>query len=206
MAIPSRKGSSNIIKYRILVHCLNIPYQFDSIINELGLTIIATQFCGNAYGSYNPGRKEIRLASTDISIFLHELSHAVDDRLYGLKTGQHKDQEITAEFSGAVIGYLMSYKVPMGNVKDYIEHYSFKELLNQLSRIEKVVSYVIERTGAVNQPPPFFTGGIMKEPSFSQRLKAGWLKDDLMRYYALDEKQYDKVLACLKQIKNEVMK
>ncbi|VVB85645.1 Uncharacterised protein [uncultured archaeon] len=45
----------------------------------------------------------------------------------------------------------------------------------------------------------------MKEPSFSQRLKAGWSKTDLMRYYALDEKQYDKVLACLERIKNEVV-
>lgn len=44
----------------------------------------------------------------------------------------------------------------------------------------------------------------MKEPSFSQRLKAGWSKADLMQYYALDEKQYDKVLICLERIKNEV--
>lgn len=40
----------------------------------------------------------------------------------------------------------------------------------------------------------------MKEPSFSQRLKAGWSKADLMKYYVLDEKQYDKVIACLKGI------
>lgn len=40
----------------------------------------------------------------------------------------------------------------------------------------------------------------MNPLSFSQRLKAGWSKADLMRYYALDEKQYDKVLACLQVI------
>jgi len=125
---------------------LNIPCQFDSIINELGLTVTASRFCGNSFGSYNLINKEIKLASPEIEVFLHELSHAVDDRLNGLKAGQHTDQEVTAEFSGAVIGYLMGYKVPMGNVKDYIVHYSFKELLNQLSRIEKVVTYVIERT------------------------------------------------------------
>jgi hypothetical protein len=133
---------------------LDIPYQFDSIINELGLTVTPSRFNGASYGSYNPVRKEIKLASPEIEIFLHELSHAVDDKLNKLKPGQHKDQEVTAEFSGAVIGFLMGYKVPMGNVKEYIEHYSFRELLNQLSRIEKVVSYVIERTGAVNQPLP----------------------------------------------------
>jgi hypothetical protein len=42
----------------------------------------------------------------------------------------------------------------------------------------------------------------MKDLSFSQRLKAGWSKADLMRYYALDEKQYDKVLASLQGIAN----
>ncbi|MFZ3168875.1 MAG: hypothetical protein WA130_14770 [Candidatus Methanoperedens sp.] len=36
--------------------------------------------------------------------------------------------------------------LPLGNVKEYIESYSFKELLNSLSRIEKVVTFVIERT------------------------------------------------------------
>jgi len=73
------------------------------------------RFCG-AYGSYNLLNKNIRLASPDIEVFLHELSHAVDDRLNGLKPGQKKDQEVTAEFSAAIIGYLMGYKIPLGNV------------------------------------------------------------------------------------------
>ena len=132
----------------------DIPYQFDSIINELGLTVTASRFCGASYGSYNPIRKEIKLASPEIEIFLHELSHAVDDKLNKLKPGQHKDQEVTAEFSAGVIAHLMGYKIPLGNVKEYIEHYSFKELINCLGRIEKVVSYVLERTGAVNNPLP----------------------------------------------------
>jgi hypothetical protein len=81
-----------------------------------------------------------------IEVFLHELSHAVDDRLNGRKLGQMRVQEVTAEFSAAVIGYLMGYKIPLGNMKEYIESYSFKKLLNSLSRIEKVVNWVIERT------------------------------------------------------------
>jgi hypothetical protein len=40
----------------------------------------------------------------------------------------------------------------------------------------------------------------MKPLFFSQRLNAGWSKTDLMRYFALDEKQYEKVLACLNGI------
>lgn len=127
---------------------LDIPFEFNSIIQELGLKVDTVRFNGAVYGSYSPGRKEIRLASPDIEIFLHELSHAVDDRLNGLKPGQHSDQEVTAEFSAAVIGHLMGYKISLGNIRDYIESYNFKELMNCLGRIEKIVRFVIERTKA----------------------------------------------------------
>ncbi len=141
-------------KYKV-----NIPCEFNGIIQELGLKVQPVRFCGTAYGSYNLINKEIRLASPDIEVFLHELSHAVDDRLTGLKPEQKKDQEVTAEFSGAVIGYLMGYKIPLGNVREYIEEYSFRELMNCLARIEKIVSYVIERTTAGIIQPVVCIGG-----------------------------------------------
>src|SRR5659263_359517 len=99
---------------------LEIPFEFNTIIQELGLKVDAVRYSGMAYGSYNLNNKAIKLASPEIDIFLHELAHAVDHKLNGLKPGQHKDQEVTAEFSGAVIGHLMGYKVPLGNVKEYI--------------------------------------------------------------------------------------
>ncbi len=134
---------------------VNIPYEFNSIIKELGIKIDAVRFSGMAYGSYNLETKAIKLASPDIEVFLHELSHAVDDKLNGLKPGQRTDQEVIAEFSGAVIGHLMGYKVPLGNIKEYIESYSFKELMSSLSRIERIVNFVIERTKVgVGQPIP----------------------------------------------------
>ncbi|HWQ95993.1 MAG TPA: ArdC-like ssDNA-binding domain-containing protein [Candidatus Methylomirabilis sp.] len=129
---------------------VNIPCEFNGIIQELNLKVVPVRFSGT-YGLYNLLNKNIKLASPDIQVFLHELSHAVDDRLNSLKAGQKNDQEVTAEFSAAVIGYLMGYKIPLGNVKEYIESYSFKELLNSLSRIEKVVTFVIERT-RMNSP------------------------------------------------------
>ena len=39
--------------------------------------------------------------------------------------------------------------------------------------------------------------------SFSDRLKAGWSKEQLMKHYAMPEQQYDRVIACLKRIKAE---
>ncbi len=127
---------------------VNIPCEFNGIIKELGLTVVPKRFCGAAYGSYNLHTKQIELASPDIEVFLHELAHAVDDKLHCLKGGQRSDQEVTAEYSAAVIGHLMGYKIPLGNVREYITNYSFKELLNQLSRIEEVVNFIIERTQA----------------------------------------------------------
>lgn len=43
----------------------------------------------------------------------------------------------------------------------------------------------------------------MKEPSFSQRLKAGAAKEELMKHYALNEAQYAKVITCLESIKKQ---
>lgn len=40
-----------------------------------------------------------------------------------------------------------------------------------------------------------------REPSFSQRLKAGATKEELMKQYAIDEKQYQKLLTCLEGLK-----
>lgn len=64
----------------------------DGINQELGLKVDAVRFNGSVFGSYNPIWKQIKLASPEIEIFLHELSHAVDDKLNGLKAGQHNDQ------------------------------------------------------------------------------------------------------------------
>jgi hypothetical protein len=38
--------------------------------------------------------------------------------------------------------------------------------------------------------------------SFSQKLRKGWQKQDLMTYYALSDVQYDRVLASLETIRN----
>ncbi len=43
----------------------------------------------------------------------------------------------------------------------------------------------------------------MKEPSFSQRLKAGWSKGQLMQFYALTEQQYQKIIASVASVRCE---
>lgn len=40
-----------------------------------------------------------------------------------------------------------------------------------------------------------------REPSFSQRLKSGATKEELMKLYAITEAQYEKLLSCLEGLK-----
>ncbi len=127
---------------------VNIPCNFDSILNEMGLTVKTMAFNGSAYGYYSPSHKVICMATPEIKTFLHELSHAVDDKMHHLRGGQHNDQEVVAEFSAAVIGQMMGYKIPLGNCKQYIEGYSFRELMHQLNRCEKVIKFIMDRTSA----------------------------------------------------------
>ena len=82
----------------------------------------------------------------ELIVFLHELAHAVDDHLHSIRGGQIPLQEVVAEFSAAVIAYLMGYQTPLGNAKEYIESYGFTELFKAFARVERVVSFVIERT------------------------------------------------------------
>ncbi len=124
---------------------IEIPYEFNGIIEELGLKVETTAF-RNYYGTYNLKTKTIRLASPELIVFLHELAHAVDDHLHSIKGGQIAMQEVVAEFAAAVIASLMGYKTPLGNVKEYIEYYGFTELFKAFARVERVVNFVVERT------------------------------------------------------------
>ena len=105
-----------------------------------------TEAFRNYYGTYNLKTKVIKLASPELIVFLHELAHAVDDHLHGIQGGQIPLQEVVAEFSAAVIAYLLGYRVPLGNVKEYIESYGFVNLFKPFARVERVVGFVIEKT------------------------------------------------------------
>ena len=134
---------------------LTIPADFSRIVQELGVTIRAVPFEGEWAGAYSSNKKDILLASPDVRTFLHELSHAVDDRIHGnLKGGQHADQEICAEFSAAVIGRMLGYDVPLGNTQRYIKSYSrLSEIAQFFNRIEAIVSFVLTHTAPQSFQP-----------------------------------------------------
>ncbi len=134
-----------------------IPCEFRGIVEELNLKV-ETEAFRNYYGTYNLKTRVIKLASPELIVFLHELCHAVDDYLHGIQGGQIPLQEVVAEFGAAVIAFLLGYRVPLGNVKEYIESYGFVNLFKAFARIERVVGFVIERTAGfesetTSEPP-----------------------------------------------------
>jgi hypothetical protein len=42
------------------------------------------------------------------------------------------------------------------------------------------------------------------DTSFSQKMRAGWTKERLMAYYALTEREYERIMECLKGIRQGV--
>jgi len=41
------------------------------------------------------------------------------------------------------------------------------------------------------------------DTSFSQKVKAGWTKERLLAYYALTEREYERLMECLKGIRQD---
>lgn len=107
-------------------------------------------FLGRYYGYYN-GR-DIVLATHDVTTFFHELAHAAHERVSGrLKGGQQWDQEIIAEFCGAVLTQLyVPTAINHGRAKEYISGYAethklspAKACLKLLAIADKVLKEII---------------------------------------------------------------
>ena len=48
----------------------------------------------------------------------------------------------------------------------------------------------------ISTKPPSFK----KNASFSDRLKEGWTKEQLMKHYSVSEEEYEKLIVCIKNI------
>jgi len=127
---------------------VEIPCEFEPLIRELGLKFRTTAF-SRYYGAYSPHRKEIILASPELIVFLHELAHAVDDKLNNLN-GSKEELEVVAELSAAVVAYLLGYKIDLKQVKHYLHQFKHTTVFRVINRVEKVVSYIIGKTTGTN--------------------------------------------------------
>lgn len=130
-----------------------IPVEFERIVGELGLQITAGEFEGDAYGWYAPGFNAMKIMSPDVEVFLHELSHAVDDKLNG-NEGSPSEKEFVAELSAGILGGLLGYTVSKSNVREYLNGYGFRDLMSEVKLIErtmKVVEWIVQRTSKTEE-------------------------------------------------------
>jgi len=109
---------------------------------EWGLNVKAVEGNGIYWGAYN-GR-DIKLATPEECVFLHELSHHAHKLVKGeLAPGQDWKQEIVAELSAEAIGRLVGRKTDTtGNSYRYIENYAKKANLNPITACLQVLSEV----------------------------------------------------------------
>lgn len=97
------------------------------VAREWGLSVAT--YCGNENaprGKYSFACS-IALGVENLSTWTHELMHAADDRIQGgLKTGQQLDQEVVAEFGGAVLLEMlgMADESDRGGCWEYVAAYA----------------------------------------------------------------------------------
>ena len=103
----------------------------------------------------------IALGVKNLSTFLHELTHASDDRNGSLKEkGQHWRSETVAELGGAVISELLGFthESDLGGCFGYIKGYAEKEqitvvdaCMKTLERTCKAVALILDTAEAIRQ-------------------------------------------------------
>ena len=126
-----------------------LPPLYD-VAEYFGIKVDYLPYFNRELGSFSTDGT-IRLYSTDIDVFLHEISHAAHNSLKPLKPGQHDDQEIVAEMSALVLCELYGYK-DCYTIQgwDYIRHYSDMEpskalraIMGVLNDVEAVVGKIL---------------------------------------------------------------
>ena len=131
----------------------NIPlpeFKFSNVAKSWNLRVEGIGFVSNFYGAYSSSEKKILMASPEEEVFFHELSHAAHDRTGLLQSRTKTQKEIIAEFSAAVLCYLVNKNTErIGNAYAYLKSYCGdkdinKEVLNLISDIEKVLKLILE--------------------------------------------------------------
>ena len=111
-------------------------------------------FNGYSLGSYNfSNKKEIKLSSSKIKVFLHELAHASQDRL-GFLNKDKNYLEVTAELSALVLAEYLGYdsaEINSGATYEYIKNYLncpeskiIKEILKVIEDVLKIVENIVK--------------------------------------------------------------
>lgn len=142
-AVSSTEGEGGVSTY----DPVEFPPLYD-VAQKLGVQIDYLLISENKLGDCLADGSKIRLGSHDVSVFFHELAHAIHARIDGkLKRGQHTNQETIAEFTSAVLMDLYGFSDNTGNAWNYIKQYSDDPLLavtKAIGTVERVLNVLIE--------------------------------------------------------------
>jgi hypothetical protein len=134
------------LDYKIILNSFD-PESFPliNVARKLGISVEA-RLTEGYYGSYTNSLKKIVMGTDEKSIFLHELSHAVDFKLPNRKE-DYAFGEIVAELSSAFLGSLYDIKIDIPAVKAYIERYSGKinaafKIIEALERVKAIYQFI----------------------------------------------------------------
>ena len=115
------------------------------VAKELGITISVEATSKGEYGSFSPNRKKIRLCTDSEQVFLHELSHAIDDHLDKCK--DYALGEVVAELSACFLASLFDLKANIGGTQKYIKSWSKGKHValsigNALERVKRIYKHI----------------------------------------------------------------
>ena len=122
-----------------------------------GIRVAWSPFSGAALGSCTVDGARIDLHTHDVETWLHELAHAAEVRTRGkrLNGGQHWDQEVVAELSGAALCAMLGIGGVTGKAYGYIRSYAEgaglsagQACLRVMNRVKAVLDLIIAEAKA----------------------------------------------------------
>jgi hypothetical protein len=112
-----------------------------------------------AYGCYTPSSNTITLASEEVKVFFHELSHKAHELIDGkLNSGQRPDQEAIADLSACVLARLYGFNYDAETwhyLASYAESKSPEAVgrlcFSVLAKVQKVVELILNIDSQMTQ-------------------------------------------------------
>jgi hypothetical protein len=137
------------------------------VADNLKVSVSYAPFADRVQGVYTPSSRSIVLMSHDERVFFHELAHAADDLVSGLK-GTKADKEVVAETVAATLGVMYSGKsAPSLVSRAYIEGYvgeaqAAKAAMRVLGRVEKCLELILNSSGEVEEDSENLRGEVRR--------------------------------------------
>jgi hypothetical protein len=120
-----------------------------NVAQKYGVPVKWTPATERFRGVYNLHTKEITLCTHDVSVFFHELAHAVHATFRELKGGQNPDQEVVAETVSAVLCHMYGYDGYLWHCREYITYYAEakdpgRAIMRVLGDVQKVLNLILD--------------------------------------------------------------